>query len=147
MRGNLLSVEDGERGRLDLVGGLDVYEASRAARQPTREASQDHAGRENRPGTATTPRSASNIASRRARRSAPSFSTAPPFTFKSNHSGRDGFLRSHRPAQGTQLPRQCAEDRCPGRQRLRSATGPRPHSGRQKAIVGGQEETLGREKT
>jgi hypothetical protein len=43
MRGNLLSVEDGERGRLDLVGGLDVYEGSRAARQPTREASQDHA--------------------------------------------------------------------------------------------------------
>ena len=54
---------------------------------------------------------------------------------------------SYRPAQGTQLPRQCAEDRCWERPGLRSATWPASHSGRQKAIVGADEETLGREKT
>ena len=50
---------------------------------------------------------------------------------------------SHRRAQATQLARQCAEDRCRGRQRLRCTTGPPSHSGRQKAIVGADEETLG----
>jgi hypothetical protein len=54
---------------------------------------------------------------------------------------------SHRPAKGTQLPRQCAEDRCWERPGLRSATWPASYRGWQKAIVGADEETLGREKT
>jgi hypothetical protein len=53
---------------------------------------------------------------------------------------------SHRRAQATQLARQSAEDRWEW-QRLRCTTGPPSHSGRQKAIVGADEETLGREET
>jgi len=54
---------------------------------------------------------------------------------------------SHRAAKGTQLSRQCAEDSCWERPGLQSATRPASYSGRQKAIVGADEETLGREKT